>query len=69
MSNPSQPDRILIFDTTLRDGEQSPGATLNVDEKLKIARQLARLGLTSLKPDFRLPAPAILPPFNKLLSR
>ena len=31
-------ETLLIFDTTLRDGEQSPGATLNVDEKLEIAR-------------------------------
>ena len=36
-------DRVLIFDTTLRDGEQSPGATMNVAEKLAVARQLARL--------------------------
>ncbi|MDJ0511291.1 MAG: hypothetical protein QNJ64_18860, partial [Crocosphaera sp.] len=36
MSN--QPDRIIIFDTTLRDGEQSPGASLTVEEKLTIAR-------------------------------
>jgi 2-isopropylmalate synthase len=36
---------VLFFDTTLRDGEQSPGATLNVDEKLEIARQLSRLGV------------------------
>jgi len=33
-------DRVQIFDTTLRDGEQSPGATMNVEEKLAIARQL-----------------------------
>lgn len=39
------PDTVLIFDTTLRDGEQSPGATLNVEEKLEIARQLSRLGV------------------------
>ncbi len=32
-------DRVIIFDTTLRDGEQSPGASMNVDEKLRIARQ------------------------------
>jgi len=38
-------DRIIIFDTTLRDGEQCPGATLNIDEKLVIAKQLARLGV------------------------
>ena len=36
--------RILIFDTTLRDGEQSPGFSMNIDEKLTLARQLARLG-------------------------
>ena len=41
------PGRILIFDTTLRDGEQSPGASLNLEEKLAIAHQLARLGAVS----------------------
>ena len=57
MSNPSQSDRILIFDTTLRDGEQSPGATLNVDEKLKIARQLARLGVDIIEAGFPFASP------------
>src|SRR5205809_2978740 len=38
-------DRVLIFDTTLRDGEQSPGISLNKQEKLEIAHQLARLGV------------------------
>ena len=38
-------DTVLFFDTTLRDGEQSPGATLNVEEKIEIARQLSRLGV------------------------
>lgn len=52
MSNHPNPDRILIFDTTLRDGEQSPGATLNVDEKLTIARQLARLGVDIIEAGF-----------------
>ncbi|MDY7015532.1 MAG: aquaporin, partial [Cyanobacteriota bacterium] len=47
-----QPDRIIIFDTTLRDGEQSPGATLNVDEKLLIARSLARLGVDVIEAGF-----------------
>ena len=46
------PDRIIIFDTTLRDGEQCPGATLNVDEKLVIARQLARLGVDVIEAGF-----------------
>ncbi len=37
--------KIIIFDTTLRDGEQSPGASLNINEKLEIGRQLAVLGV------------------------
>ncbi|MBW4490968.1 MAG: 2-isopropylmalate synthase [Trichocoleus desertorum ATA4-8-CV12] len=52
-----QPDRIIIFDTTLRDGEQSPGATLNVDEKLTIARQLARLGVDVIEAGFPFASP------------
>jgi len=36
---------IKIFDTTLRDGEQSPGASMNVPEKLALAKQLAKLGV------------------------
>ena len=38
-------EKVLIFDTTLRDGEQSPGASLSIAEKLEIARQLAVLGV------------------------
>ena len=38
-------ERIFIFDTTLRDGEQSPGATMNRDEKVRLARQLEILGV------------------------
>jgi 2-isopropylmalate synthase len=44
--------RIIIFDTTLRDGEQSPGASLNADEKLEIGRQLARLGVDVIEAGF-----------------
>ena len=44
--------RIEIFDTTLRDGEQSPGVTLNADEKLQIARQLAKLGVNIIEAGF-----------------
>jgi 2-isopropylmalate synthase len=57
MSNPPSPERILIFDTTLRDGEQSPGATLNVEEKLVIARQLARLGVDIIEAGFPFASP------------
>ena len=37
-------DQILIFDTTLRDGEQSPGCSMNLSEKLRVAAQLEALG-------------------------
>lgn len=49
--------RIHIFDTTLRDGEQSPGASLNVDEKLEIARQLERLGVDVIEAGFPVSSP------------
>jgi len=50
-------DRVLIFDTTLRDGEQSPGATLNLNEKLAIAHQLARLGVDIIEAGFPISSP------------
>ena len=46
------PRRVIIFDTTLRDGEQAPGATLNIEEKVEIARQLARLGVDVIEAGF-----------------
>ena len=45
-------DQVLIFDTTLRDGEQSPGISLDVGEKLEIAEQLARLGVDVIEAGF-----------------
>jgi 2-isopropylmalate synthase len=45
-------DVVWIFDTTLRDGEQSPGATMNVEEKLAIARQLEELGVDVIEAGF-----------------
>src|SRR5512136_378614 len=50
-------DTVLIFDTTLRDGEQSPGATLNIEEKLEIARQLSRLGVDVCEAGFPIASP------------
>src|SRR5213596_3543125 len=46
------PDHVRIFDTTLRDGEQSPGISLDVGEKLEIAEQLARLGTDIIEAGF-----------------
>ena len=48
---------IEIYDTTLRDGEQSPGATLNIQEKLEIARQLSRLGVDICEAGFPIASP------------
>jgi len=45
-------ERVFIFDTTLRDGEQSPGATMNIEEKLLVARQLDRLGVDVIEAGF-----------------
>ena len=45
-------DKLIIFDTTLRDGEQSPGASMTRDEKLRIARQLERLKVDVIEAGF-----------------
>src|SRR6201984_560745 len=50
-------DRVLIFDTTLRDGEQSPGISLNRQEKLEIAQQLARLAVDVIEAGFPITSP------------
>lgn len=57
METAHKPEKIIIFDTTLRDGEQSPGASLNVDEKVTIARQLARLGVDVIEGGFPFASP------------
>jgi len=50
-------DKVHIFDTTLRDGEQSPGASMNTTEKLEIARQLVRLGVDVIEAGFPVSSP------------
>ncbi|MBW1785186.1 MAG: 2-isopropylmalate synthase [Deltaproteobacteria bacterium] len=50
-------DRVYIFDTTLRDGEQSPGASMNAAEKLRLARQLERLGVDAMEAGFPASSP------------
>ena len=51
-------EKIIIFDTTLRDGEQSPGASLSIAEKLEIAQQLAVLGVDVIEAGFPVSSPA-----------
>lgn len=51
-------EKIVIFDTTLRDGEQSPGASLNIYEKLEIAHQLAKLNVDVIEAGFPVSSPA-----------
>ncbi|MBP0048152.1 2-isopropylmalate synthase [Marinobacterium sp. AK62] len=50
-------DRVIIFDTTLRDGEQSPGASMTRDEKLRIAKQLERLRVDVIEAGFAIASP------------
>src|SRR5881398_3490114 len=57
MNSINDPNRVLIFDTTLRDGEQSPGISLNTQEKLEIAQQLARLGVDVIEAGFPIASP------------
>ncbi|TMV10152.1 2-isopropylmalate synthase [Ruegeria sediminis] len=52
MTNATDQDRVLIFDTTLRDGEQSPGATMTHDEKLEIAELLDEMGVDIIEAGF-----------------
>ncbi len=51
------PDKVYIFDTTLRDGEQSPGASLNLEEKLQIARHLELLNVDVIEAGFPIASP------------
>lgn len=50
-------EKVIIFDTTLRDGEQVPGASLNIEEKVRIAHQLARLGVDVIEAGFPISSP------------
>src|SRR4051794_9482550 len=53
----SQTDRVLVFDTTLRDGEQAPGASMNLAQKMQVARALANLGVDIMEVRFPVASP------------
>ena len=57
MSNGKTSNEIIIFDTTLRDGEQSPGASMTKEEKIRIARQLEKLGVHVIEAGFAAASP------------
>ncbi len=50
-------NKIIFFDTTLRDGEQSPGASMNIKEKIEVARQLERMGVDVIEAGFPISSP------------
>jgi len=53
----TDPDRVVVFDTTLRDGEQSPGCSMNLAEKLEMARALRDLGVDVIEAGFPIASP------------
>ncbi|MBN1103035.1 MAG: 2-isopropylmalate synthase, partial [Deltaproteobacteria bacterium] len=62
-------DRVIIFDTTLRDGEQSPGASMNTAEKLRLAIQLEKLGVDVIEAGFPAASPGDSEAVKQIASR
>ena len=63
----SDKDKVFIFDTTMRDGEQSPGASMSLEEKIQIARVFDELGVDIIEAGFQLHRQVILKLFQKLV--
>ena len=59
-------DKIIIFDTTLRDGEQSPGCSMNLEEKLRIARLLDEMGVDVIEAGFPIASPGDFEAVNEI---
>ena len=62
-------DRVIIFDTTLRDGEQSPGASMNAAEKLRLAMQLEKLGVDAIEAGFPAASPGDLEAVRQIAEK
>ena len=60
------PSRVKIFDTTLRDGEQSPGCTMNTEEKVAVAKQLSKLGVDVIEAGFPVSSPGDFEAVSKI---
>ena len=61
----SNKDKVFIFDTTMRDGEQSPGASMSLEEKIQIARVFDELGIDIIEAGFPIASPGDLKPLLK----
>ena len=59
-------NELIIFDTTLRDGEQSPGASMTQEEKLRIAKQLEKLGVNVIEAGFAAASPGDFSSINAI---
>jgi len=66
MSQSSESNRVVIFDTTMRDGEQSPGASMNLDEKLRIAEVLEEMGVDVIEAGFAISSPGDFEAVNEI---
>jgi 2-isopropylmalate synthase len=62
-------DQVFIFDTTLRDGEQSPGASMNAAEKLRLAMQLEKLGVDAIEAGFPAASPGDLEAVRQIAEK
>ncbi len=62
-------NKIIVFDTTLRDGEQSPGASMNTEEKIQIALQLERLGVDVMEAGFATASPGDFDAINQIAKQ
>lgn len=65
----NEQDRVVIFDTTLRDGEQCPGATMNLHEKMEVARQLQRLNVDVIEAGFPIASPGDFEAVNEIAKQ
>ncbi|MGH6912395.1 MAG: 2-isopropylmalate synthase, partial [Geminicoccales bacterium] len=68
-SHVSPENRIVIFDTTLRDGEQSPGASMTVSEKLRIAQVLEEMGVDVIEAGFAIASPGDFQAVNAIAKK
>src|SRR5215471_2163204 len=69
MTTQSEKDRVLIFDTTLRDGEQCPGATMTHEEKLEVAELLDTMGVDVIEAGFPIASDGDFAAVNEIAKR